>query len=208
MTKSPKKTKGQKNKDTTSENNEIISIIIHGRGGQGAVTTGQLLAIAAFYDGKYTQSFPNFGVERAGAPATAYCRISKEPINIRSQVYNADVGLVLDSSLFSAVKIVDKIKENGILIVNTNKKAEELCLGPEAAKKNIKVITVDATSIAMKIFNKPIINTAILGAFSAKTKMVSIESLSKAIEEQLSSKGQTLVKQNIDAVKQVYEKVQ
>ena len=65
-------------------------VIVYGRGGQGAVTASQLLAISAFIDGKHSQGFPSFGVERRGAPVTAFARIDDKPINIRSHIYKAD----------------------------------------------------------------------------------------------------------------------
>ena len=54
----------------------------HGRGGQGAWTASELLARTALEEGKYIQSFPEFGPERMGAPVTAYTRISTEPIRL------------------------------------------------------------------------------------------------------------------------------
>ncbi len=50
----------------------MIEIVFYGRGGQGAVTAAQILATAAFREGKYSQAFPSFGPERRGAPGTAY----------------------------------------------------------------------------------------------------------------------------------------
>ena len=61
----------------------LKEIRVHGRGGQGAVTTGQLLAVGIFHDGKYSQPFTMFGVERCGAPVQAFARISEKPINVR-----------------------------------------------------------------------------------------------------------------------------
>ncbi len=74
-------------------------IVVIGRGGQGAVTSTQVLAVAAFNDGKQCQSFPNFGIERMGAPVKSYCRIDDKPIQLREQVYNADYAIILDPTL-------------------------------------------------------------------------------------------------------------
>jgi len=46
----------------------MIEVRWHGRGGQGAVTSVELLAQAAIGAGKYAQGFPSFGPERRGAP--------------------------------------------------------------------------------------------------------------------------------------------
>jgi len=178
----------------------MIEIRVHGRGGQGAVTTGQIMAIAAFYDKKMSQTFPMFGVERTGAPVEAFVRISDVPINIRSQVYNPDIVLVLEPSLVQAVDVTKGLKKKGIIIINTNKAKEKLTL-----QGDYDIHTIDATSIAMKIFGKPIVNTAVLGAFAAITKSISLRSLKQAINERfLETKGKLLADLNNNAIEEVY----
>ncbi|MBU1204817.1 MAG: pyruvate ferredoxin oxidoreductase subunit gamma [Nanoarchaeota archaeon] len=178
----------------------MIEIRIHGRGGQGAVTTGQIMAIAAFYDGKQSQTFPMFGVERSGAPVQAFARISDEKINIRSQIYSPDIVIVLDASLLETVDVTSGLKEKGTLIVNTNKKPADLNI-----KGNFNVHTVDATSIALKIFRSPIVNTPMLGAFSKITKEISLKSLVRAIDETfLETKGKKIAELNKEAITSVY----
>lgn len=176
-------------------------IRIHGRGGQGAVTAAQLLAISAFHDGKQSQAFPKFGVERRGAPVEAYCRIDERPIHVRQQVYEPDMLIVLDSSLFEAVDVTKGLKKGGIIIVNTNKKPEELGIS-----KNFKIHTADATMVALKIFSADIVNTPMLGAFAAATKMIRVESIYKAVEERFAGK-EKLIQLNKEAVKEVYDMV-
>lgn len=178
----------------------MIEIRIHGRGGQGAVTTGQIMAIAAFYDNKQSQTFPMFGVERTGAPVQAFARISDEKINIRSQIYNPDIVIVLDASLLETVDVTSGLKKNGKIIINSNKKPDELKING-----NFNVYTVDATSIALKIFGKPIVNTPMLGAFSKITKTISLNSLTKAIDETfLETKGKKIAELNKEAITAVY----
>jgi 2-oxoacid:acceptor oxidoreductase gamma subunit (pyruvate/2-ketoisovalerate family) len=99
----------------------MTEIRFHGRGGQGAVTAAMILSVGAFKDGKYTQAFPKFGVERRGAPVEAFTRISDRFIRRKSQVYEPDYIVVLDSTLFGAVDITSGLKKNGLVIVNTNK---------------------------------------------------------------------------------------
>ena len=164
----------------------MIEIRIHGMGGQGAVTAAQFLAIAAFHDGKYAQAFPFFGVERRGAPATSFVRIDDKPINLRSQIYTPDYILVFEPSLITMVNAKKGLKKE--LVVNTNKKISG-------------AYCQDLTCKAMEIFGKPIINTLILGAFAGKTKIVSLESLKKAIDQKF--KGE-LAEKNKIAVEQAY----
>lgn len=170
-------------------------IVIVGRGGQGAVTSSQMLAIAAFKDGKHSQAFPNFGVERMGAPVRSYCRIADEKINVREQVYEADYAIILDATLLSG--FTEKVSK--LVIVNSNKKPEELGL-----KTDAEVKCIDITKVALDIIKKPFVNVAALGAFAAMTKEFSLEGLEAAIEQQLASKPE-LMKKNIEAVREVYK---
>jgi 2-oxoacid:acceptor oxidoreductase gamma subunit (pyruvate/2-ketoisovalerate family) len=159
----------------------LKEIRIHGRGGQGAVTAAQLLAYAAFIEGKYVQAFPYFGAERRGAPVKAFVRISNEPILLHSQVYNPDYVVVLDPQLYKIVDVTEGLKQEGIIVVNTVRNPDELGL------KSWRVATVDATGIALelnlRVAGLPIVNTSILGAFAGATGEVSLPSVLKAIRE-------------------------
>jgi len=158
----------------------LKEIRIHGRGGQGAVTAAQLLAHAAFLEGKWVQAFPYFGAERRGAPVKAFARISDEPILVHSQVYNPDYIIVLESKLHEVVDVTEGLKKDGIIIMNTRKKPEEIGL------KDWRIATVDATDIALEldllVSGLPVVNTSILGAFAKATGEVQLESVLKAIK--------------------------
>ncbi|MGD8988840.1 MAG: 2-oxoacid:acceptor oxidoreductase family protein, partial [Syntrophobacterales bacterium] len=83
----------------------MIEIRFHGRGGQGAVTSAELTALAAIEQGKYAQAFPSFGPERRGAPVMAYVRVSDEPIRTREKIYEPDIVVVLDPTLLDIVNV-------------------------------------------------------------------------------------------------------
>jgi pyruvate ferredoxin oxidoreductase gamma subunit len=153
----------------------MIEIRFHGRGGQGAVTAAEILAKAAFEDGKYSQAFPFFGVERRGAPVMAFSRIDEEPIRRRYQVYNPDYVVVLDNGLLEVVDVFSGLKEKGKVILNTK---EDL-----NTDKNIDIEIIDATGIALDVLGVPIVNTVMLGAFAGSTGAVSLDSIIKIIKE-------------------------
>ncbi|EQD62299.1 hypothetical protein B1B_07325, partial [mine drainage metagenome] len=96
----------------------MLEIRFHGRGGQGAVVASELLAEAVFLDGKVAQSFPFFGVERRGAPVTAFTRIEDHPIQIRSFIEEPDVVVVLDPGLLRDTPVTEGLKPGGLLLVN------------------------------------------------------------------------------------------
>jgi pyruvate ferredoxin oxidoreductase gamma subunit len=172
----------------------MIEIRFHGRGGQGAVTAASILARAAGFDDKYAQGFPAFGVERRGAPVKAFCRISEKQINTRSQIYSPDYVIVLDQSLMHLPEITDGLKPESAIIVN----------GKQEGKTTLKqkVHFYDATSLALKILGKDIVNTAMLGVFAKKTKLVTLDSILKAVGENFSGK---ILELNIQLVKEAYQ---
>ncbi len=153
-------------------------IRFHGRGGQGAVTAAEILATAAFYDGKYCQAFPFFGVERRGAPVTAFARIDDRFIRIRSQIYEPDYIVVQDPTLIEVINVADGLKEGGKAIVNTEKDPDEIGLDTGA-----EIVTINATKIALDVLGVPIVNTSMLGAFAAVSKEVTLDSIIKAIKK-------------------------
>jgi pyruvate ferredoxin oxidoreductase gamma subunit len=152
----------------------MIEVRIHGRGGQGAVTSAELLAQTAIEEGKYAQAFPSFGPERRGAPVTAFLRVDEQPIRLREKVYSPDVVVVLDPTVMNITKVDDGLKDNGILVLNTNRNVEDL--KKEYGFKN-RVAAVDASHIALEVLGLPITNTVMLGALVKATGIVKPESI-------------------------------
>jgi len=173
----------------------IKQIIVLGRGGQGAVTSSQVLAIAAFKDGKYSQAFPNFGVERTGAPVRSYARIDDKQITLREQVKEADYCIILDPTLTK--NLTENITK--LIIVNSNKDPKALGINTKA-----KIKCIDITKVALEKIGKPFVNISALGAFAAITEEVSLKALDEAIRQQMGSKG-AIVEKNLAAINEVYE---
>ena len=172
-------------------------IRIHGRGGQGSVTAAELLAVAAFADGRFSQAFPAFGVERRGAPVQAFTRIGDEPIRLRSQVYEPDYVIVQDATLLEVVDVAGGIKDEGIILINTEFSPGKLELDTKA-----KIMTVDATKVALDIIGRPIVNTVLLGAFAGATGEIKPESIENAVKERFPGK---VGEKNAEAIQKAYE---
>ncbi|MEW6069133.1 MAG: pyruvate ferredoxin oxidoreductase subunit gamma [Candidatus Thermoplasmatota archaeon] len=182
----------------------MLEIRFHGRGGQGTVTAANILADACFKEGKYVQSFPYFGVERRGAPVTAYTRIDDKPIRIKSQIYEPHYVVVLDPALFATTNVTEGLSKEGLLLVNTSKSSEEL---RKLLAQNVKLAVVNATEIALKYKLgtrvAPIVNTAVVGAFAKVSGIVKLESVIEAIKELAPKKKE----ENANAAKEAYERV-
>jgi 2-oxoacid:acceptor oxidoreductase gamma subunit (pyruvate/2-ketoisovalerate family) len=178
---------------------DIIEVRWHGRGGQGSWTASEVLARTAIYEGKYIQSFPEFGPERMGAPVTAFTRISTKPIRIHCAVYEPDVVVVLDPTLLKAVPVTSGISENGVIIINS---ADE----PAKVRKTLKtekgkLWTIPATQIALKILGMPITNTAMLGTVAKATNLVALDSIEVTLKERFRP---DLAEKNFAVIKQAY----
>ncbi|MDO4621460.1 MAG: 2-oxoacid:acceptor oxidoreductase family protein [Eubacteriales bacterium] len=139
-----------------------LEIRWHGRGGQGAKTAALLLADVCFKTGQNVQGFPEYGPERMGAPITAFNRISTDPIRVHSNIYYPDVVVVVDETLLHSVDVTNGLKEEGAIIVNTPKPAEEI--RPMLNGYAGKVVTVDARAISEETLGKNFPNTPMLAA--------------------------------------------
>ncbi len=165
----------------------MTEIRLHGRGGQGVVSAAQLLADAAVREGKYVQAFPEFGAERSGAPIAAYARISDGPIEIHSFIREPDVVLVVDRSMAYFKNTTQGLAKDGCFICNFDGSPEEL-RSKLGLDPSVKIVTLDATGIAMKSLGKDYPNTPMLGALLHATHLVGIDSLEMVLAERFKGK--------------------
>ncbi|MCE4625050.1 MAG: 2-oxoacid:acceptor oxidoreductase family protein [Desulfurococcales archaeon] len=173
----------------------------HGRGGQGAVTASMILAMAAVYEGKYAQAFPEFGAERRGAPVRAYTRIDDEPIYTRAPILHPDVVVVLDPSLPKELYL-EGVKDSTIFIINTKKGRDDIARELGVGKE--RVFTVDATRIALETLKVPIVNTAMVGALIGVLPLVKLENVERAVRETF---GGRIAEANVVAIRKAYEEI-
>ena len=185
---------------------DIFEIRFHGRGGQGAKTAAALLAEVAITQGKYVQSFPEYGAERQGAPVKAFTRISDNPITLHSGVTNPNVVVVVDSTLLKSIPVTEGLsEETGILIVNTDETSDFI---KKLVNFNGRIVVVDAIKIALEELGRPITNTAMLGALEKVTNIVNYEGLKKQSFEHFEYKlGKDFAEKNIKALERAYNEV-
>lgn len=175
----------------------MIEIRFHGRGGQGAVTSAELLAQAAIDEGKYATAFPSFGPERRGAPVVAFARVDEQPVRLRSKIYRPDVVVVLDPSLLDIANPSEGIRDGGILIINSTHE-------PESIRNKLsysgKMALVDAGAIAKEVIGLPITNTTMVGALIKGTSLLSVDSLKDPFKRRFGK----IAARNIEAMERAY----
>lgn len=181
----------------------MIEIRFHGRGGQGTVVATILLAKAFFDAGYWVQSFPVFGVERRGAPVEAYLRIASKEILLRANVYTPDHVVVLDHTLLHGIDVTRGLKPEGWILLNAPVKPANLDLFA-----GYRLALVDATRIALRhqlgTRTHPIVNTSVMGALARVLGMPPLDSIAKAIEEEIPIRRG----ENIEAARDAYDEVE
>lgn len=169
----------------------------HGRGGQGAKTVSELLALALMHHGYYVQSFPEYGPERSGAPLQAYTRSSDRPIRLHCGVTDPDIVVVLDDSLLREIPVAEGLKDDGFLLVNTARSERSI---QTKIEYDGPLYCVDADRIAFEI-GLPYSNVVMAGALAARIGMPPLDRLIKAADKILSKKlSQELVDVNLKAI--------
>jgi pyruvate ferredoxin oxidoreductase gamma subunit len=181
---------------------ETIEIRWHGRGGQGAVTSAELLALAAIGEGKFAQAFPSFGPERRGAPVLVFNRISHaHPIRARVSVANPDIVVILDPGLIYITDVTSGLKKGGMMVINTPKTLVDI---KSELNGPWRLAVLNATSIAREMLGLPIVNTTMLGALVKATEIIELESLTEPLKERFGARA----KGNIDACHRAYEETE
>lgn len=177
----------------------MIEVRFHGRGGQGAVTCAELIALAAIEEGKYAQSMPSFGPERRGAPVQAFLRVAEEPIMVRAEVTKPDIVVVLDDSLIKIIDVTSGLKPGGLLVVNTKHDENHV---REHTKFAGKIAIIDALKIAMEVLKVPITNTTMIGALLKAKDVVPVNAVETQIGKRFNPK---LAERNVSALKRAFE---
>ncbi len=180
----------------------MFQVRIHGRGGQGVVSGAELLAVAAFYEGRFAQAFPSFGSERMGAPVMAFCRIDDREIRLREPVMNPDALIVQDPTLLQSVDLFSGLGREGYIIINSARGFDDLGLGEFARGfRASRLATLPATEIAIKHVRRPVPNVPLLAGFAAISGQIRLDSLVAAIRAKFPA---TVAEPNVAAAAEAY----
>ena len=165
----------------------MFQVRLHGRGGQGVVTSAELLSVAGFSEGLYTQAFPSFGSERMGAPVVSFCRIADAPIRTHEPIAEPDALIIQDPTLLHQVGLLAGLGPEGYMLVNSTHGFGELGLDEFVARMHPdRLLVVPATQLALEHLGRPLPGAPLLGGFAALTGQVRLESVVAAIRERFS----------------------
>lgn len=160
----------------------LFGVRIHGRGGQGVVTSAELLSVAAFLEGHHAQAFPSFGSERTGAPVASFCRISDLPIRTREPISQPDAVIIADPTLLHHVDVFGGLQPESYVLINSSRSIHQLGIAQLYESHDAaRLRTVPATDLARQHLGRPLPNAALLGAFAAMTGIVTLDAVAAAI---------------------------
>ena len=178
-------------------NDTEMKIVIAGFGGQGVVLTGTILAQASMTEGKHVTTMVSYGAEMRGGTANSTVVVSSEPI-ASPVIEQPNAAIILNQP--SLDKFEEKITEGGILVVNTS------LTGREVKRKDLQVVKINATDIALELGNLRVTNVVALGAFVKKTGLVKKASIAEAIKQLLSKGKSGLIDINKTALETGFER--
>ena len=173
---------------------DSIKVRLPGLGGQGAVTAAHIAATAADTDGYFAVSNPFFGAEKRMAPSESYARIGTVPIYDRGEVIYPDIVMIFHPQVITMGKSYTMpfyagIKDNGLVIINSD---IELLTDTDKkilADKNVKVLTRDFTKFAIEQAGTELAtNMAMLGALFGALGTVSKKAIEEGIKDRFLKK--------------------
>ena len=180
----------------------MFQIRIHGRGGQGVVSGAELLAVAAFFEGRRSQAFPSFGSERMGAPVMAFCHIDDKEIRLREPVLDPDALIIQDPTLLHQVDLFKGVRPNACILINSARPIDEMGLALlTRGASRYRFFPIAATELALKHVGRAVPNVPLLGGFAAVTGMIGLPSLVRAIREKFPA---AIAERNVAAASEAF----
>lgn len=181
---------------------EMIEILWHGRGGQGAFSAAKLMGAAySLKEGNYSLSFPSFGPERRGAPILAFTKLDGKKIGDRSQIKKADFSVYLDDTLFTS-ESVKELKKGGKILINTKKTADEFSSGGFSG--DYEIVPFDGNAIAQEILKMPVSNTVMLALLGKVSGIISENELIESVKEYM---GEKIAAKNALLISEVFKRL-
>lgn len=157
----------------------LLQIMIQGRGGQGAQTAGNLLAMAFFAAGHQVQAFSSYGGARRGTPVSSFIRIADRPIRVRCDIEQADAILCFDASLLEG-RLLATARADTLIVVNSSRPPGYYA----RTLPGYRVIPVDGISISRRHGLGRIVNSSLLGAFARAIEAPPLEVLVDTLIEE------------------------
>jgi len=154
---------------------QLTEIRIAGFGGQGVILSAIILGKAAsIYQEAFATMTQNFGPEARGGACSAQLIVSDSPV-LYPYVTRPDILVVMSQEAYT--RFVPELKDGGTLIV------EQDLVHLSDLKGDIKVYSVPATRIAEELGKRMVLNSVMVGFFTAVTNLLEADAVRKAVAD-------------------------
>lgn len=175
----------------------MFRIRFHGRGGQGMKTASRILGTAFFMQGYEVQDAPRYGAERRGAPIFAFVRADTSPVNERGIISHPDLVVVVDDTLVGmpAAGVMQGVDEQTVLLFNSHETAETW---QHRLNTRATILILPAREDMVDRAELPFLGSQSAAAAASLTDVISKDTFTHALMEELEHLGKTIVQQNLD----------
>ncbi len=154
---------------------QLTEIRVAGFGGQGVILSAILLGKAAsIFQGAFATMTQNFGPEARGGACSAQLVLSESPI-LYPYVTHPDITVIMSHEAY--VRFGKEVKEGGILIV------EQDLVRVSDVSKSVQVFSIPATRIAEELGKRMVLNSVMVGFFTAVTRLLEPDAVRKAVAD-------------------------
>ena len=189
---------------------------IYGFGSDGMVSASKdILALVNKAHGKYVQGYFEYDSKKSGGVTISHLRFANKPIYAPYYTQNPSLIVVTKDEYFKKYDMLSDAKQGAHLLINTIRNEQELndFLSDEVkmsiASKNIQVHIINAEKLAFECNIKGKINKIMeINILKLLNIDNAIELVINSIRESFATKGQDVINNNINAIKQSLDSMQ
>lgn len=167
------------------------AVYIAGHGGQGTLSTGQLLANACLKEGKFVAYLPFYGVEKRGGVSNCGVTISDQRI---SSPFVTEPTVLIAMNSISLERYESAVVPGGLVITNSS------LVETAVARNDVRAVSIPANEEAEQMGDPMVANNIILGALLELTGVVSIQTVTESLKEVLPERHHGKIPANVRAL--------
>jgi len=158
---------------------QLTELRIAGFGGQGVILSAIVLGRAAsIHQGAFATMTQSFGPEARGGACSAQLIFSGTPV-LYPYVTRPDILVVMSQEAYT--RFVPELKDGGTLVI------EQDLVRTADLKPNTRVYSVPATRLAEELGKRMVLNSVLVGFFTAATQLLERDAVHKAVEDSVPS---------------------
>ena len=193
-----------------------VEFLIYGYGSDGMVSASKdIMKITGTYTNAYVQGYYQYDSKKSGGVTISNLRFGKKPIQSTYYVEKANIIVCTKDAYLKRLKMLEKINDKGVFILNTNKTADEVLASMTnhdktiLQNKHVKMFIVDANKIANECGLPGKISTIMETIIFKLGKIIdftfAVDKIKENLTTKFANKGGGIVEKNIKAIDSALE---